>query len=98
MFRTILLAQAAGDAEPKFVEVAQQFSEVLIPILLATVFLVVILVGGLMLYFRKGDKEVNARLRNARTAGVQFPGPDEPVNEETPPAEETSAAPPPSVP
>jgi hypothetical protein len=90
-------------------ELAEQFSKVFVPILLGTIFLVVLLVGGLMLYFRRGDKEVNARLREARTAGVHFPGPGEefpdspePTDQAAEPApadsapEEPSPTPPPS--
>jgi hypothetical protein len=78
-------------------ELADQFSEVLIPILLGTIFLVVVLVGGLMLYFRRGDRAVNARLREARAASVRFPGQDEeiPSSAEPAPADETRGDTPP---
>lgn len=78
MASLILLAQAATKPDPTVAdELAKQFQEVFIPLLLGTVFLVTLLVGGLMLYFRRGDKAVHARLRDARNAGVQFPGQDD---------------------
>jgi hypothetical protein len=87
----ILLAQVASKSgtEPNLAdELSKQFSEVLLPILLAVIFIGVVLVGGLMYFFRRGDQAVQARLNENRNAHVQFPGlEDAPTDGETPPSD-----------
>ena len=87
----ILLAQLAsksGTESNLADELSKQFNEVLLPILLAVIFIGVLLVGGLMYFFRRGDKAVQARLNESRNAHVQFPGlEDAPTDGETPPSD-----------
>lgn len=80
--RTLELAGQEGAEDP-----ASAWFRVVLPIIVASTFAVILVGGVLLLYFRRGDKAVNARLRQTRESMFVEPAPDQDPAAPPPPGE-----------